>query len=109
VADRQTIDVAIDGQELAGTHTLQWQTMRREITGQGALGVANHTGLVGLTLNDHVAVRLWLHEDRNGYVVVDVLDGRTNDRIARVDVELQDMVPPRRGAKRPKKDRRFET
>ena len=47
---RQTITVAIDGQELEGTHTLQWETKRKEITRNGALGVANHTGIIGLLL-----------------------------------------------------------
>lgn len=109
MAERQTIHVAIDGGELEGTHSLQWETMRREITGQGALGVANHTGLIGVTLNSHVAVRLWLHEDRNGYVVIDVLDARTDERVARVDVELFGLVPPRLGAKHQRKDRRFDS
>lgn len=105
--DRQTIDVAIDGNELAGTHSLEWQTTRKEISREGALGVANNTGLIGLTLNGHVALRLWIHEDVHGYTVVDVLDGRSNEVLERIDVELYGMVPPRMGAKHPRKDRRF--
>ena len=103
---RQTVTVAIDANELAGTE-LSWETKRKEITQEGALGVANNTGLVGLTLNGQTAVRLWLHEDETGYVVVDVLDGRTNERVARVDVELFGATPPRRDAKPQRRDRRF--
>lgn len=104
---RQTVTVAIDANELAGTHELQWQTMRKDITPDGALGVANNTGLVGLTLNGQTTVRLWLHEDETGYVVVDVLDGRTNERVARIDAELFGATPPRRDAKPQRRDRRF--
>lgn len=104
---RQGITVAVDANEIPGTHELQWETVRKDVTPEGALGVANNTGLVGLTVNGQVAVRLWLHEDESGYVVVDVLDGRTNERIARSDVELYGAVPPRRGSAPPRRDKRF--
>lgn len=99
---KQTIKVSIDGQELTGVHQLEWEALRKEVTSTGAVGVANNTGQIGLALNDHTAVRLWLHEDQLGYAVVDVLDGRTNAHLARVDVELFGMVPPRLDQKRTK-------
>lgn len=99
---KQTIKVSVDSQELTGVHQVEWETLRKEVTRSGAIGVANNTGLIGLALNDHTAVRLWIHEDLLGYVVVDVLDGRTNARLARVDAELFGMVPPRLGQKRTK-------
>lgn len=99
---KQTIKVSIDSQELTGVHQQEWETLRKEVTTAGAIGVANNTGVIGLTLNDHAAVRLWIHEDALGYVVVDVLDGRTNAHLARVDAELFGMVPPRLTQKRTK-------
>lgn len=93
----QTITVSIDAQDLVPGQ--QWTTKRREVTEQGALGVANNTGLLGVALNGMTAVRLWLHEDRSGYAVLDVLDAQSNERLARVEVELQGLVPPRMGSK----------
>jgi hypothetical protein len=103
---RQTIRVSVDGQELAGAHALEWETKRREITRDGALGVANHTGIVRLLLNDHPAVTLWLHEDDQGYVVIDVFDGQNQDFLGRQHAELGGLVPPRTGSK-VRKERRF--
>jgi hypothetical protein len=103
---RQTITVAIDGQELAGAHSLEWETKRKEITAAGALGVANHTGVIGVLLNGHAAVRLWLHEDESGYVVIDVVDGQNGAHLARMHAELGGLVPPRTGSKQ-RRERRF--
>lgn len=103
---RQTIVVSIDGQELAGTQTVLGTTMRKEITHEGALGVANNTGIITLMLNGHAAVRLWLHEDRMGHAVVSVIDVPQDKHLGVVDVELYDLVPPRRGAA-VRKERRF--
>lgn len=100
---RQGIEVSIDANEIIPT--LKWDTKRKEITSQGALGVANNTGLVGLALNGKTVVHLWVHEDRDGYVVVTVYDDK-RQAIATVDVELHGHVPPRMGAKA-KKERRF--
>lgn len=104
---RQAITVAIDGQELAGIHSLQWETKRREITRDGALGVASHTGIITLDLNGKPAVLLWLHEDEQGYVVVDVYDAQNRAHLGRQHAELGGLVPPRPGAKEPRKERRF--
>lgn len=101
---RQAITVSIDANEIIPT--LSWETKRKEITREGALGVANNTGLVGLALNGTPVVRLWLHEDELGYVVVDVLDARTGEHLARVDPELFGVVAPRTGQK-VRKERRF--
>lgn len=103
---RQTVEVAIDANELAGVHSLQWSTYRRDITPEGAIGVANNTGLIGLLINGQPAARLWIHEDELGYVVVDVLD-HESVVVARLDAELHGIVPPRLGSKTQKKDRRF--
>lgn len=103
---RQAITVAVDGQELAGVHSLQWETKRKEITQQGALGVANNTGLVGLRLNGHTAAQLWIHEDAMGHVVIDVLNHK-NQVVARLEPELYGQVPPRTGSKEPRRERRF--
>lgn len=102
---RQTITVAIDGQELAGTHALEWKTMRKEITAQGALGVANHTGVITLDLNGKAAVVLWLHEDESGYVVVDMFDGQNRQHLGRMHAELGGLVPPRTAGKQRRENR----
>jgi len=103
---RQTIVLSIDAQELAGTQTVLGETLRREITRDGALGIANHTGILDLLINGHPAVRLWLHEDKVGHAVIDVIDTTRDVRLGRVDVELYDLVPPRRGPAE-RKERRF--
>lgn len=103
---RQAITVAIDGQELAGVHSLQWETKRREITPNGALGVANHTGIVTLELNGKPAVLLWLHEDESGYVVIDCFDAQNQQHLGRQHAELGGLVPPRTESKQ-RKERRF--
>ena len=102
---RQTIKVSVDGQELAGTQALTWETKRKEITAQGALGVANHTGVVTLDLNGKAAVVLWLHEDESGYVVVDVFDGHDRHHLGRMYAELAGLVPPRTGSKQRRENR----
>lgn len=103
---RQTITITIDGQELDGTQTVLGETKRREITREGALGVANHTGILDIRLNGHPAVRLWLHEDRVGHAVIDVIDVTRDVRLGAVDVELYGLVPPRRGPAS-RRERRF--
>lgn len=103
---RQTIIISVDGQELAGTQSVIGETKRKEITEAGALGVANHTGIITLMLNGHPAVRLWLHEDRSGHAVIDVIDTTRDAKLGAVDVELYGLVPPRRGPA-PKRERRF--
>lgn len=103
---RQHITLSVDAQELAGTQTVLGTTMRKEITADGALGVANHTGIIDLQLNGRSAVRLWLHEDRMGHAVISVIDVTRDVMLGTVDVELYDLVPPRRGA-RVRKERRF--
>lgn len=100
---RQAITVSVDANEIIPT--LSWDTKRKEITREGALGVANNTGLVGLALNGKTVAHLWLHEDRDGYVVVDVYDD-SKTAIGRIEVELHGHVPPRTGAK-VRKERRF--
>ncbi len=103
---RQSIVVTIDGQHLPGTAPVLGETKRREITREGALGVANHTGILTIMLNDQAAVRLWLHEDKMGHAVIDVIDVPRDVRLGVVDVELYDLVPPRRGPVE-RKERRF--
>ena len=106
MVSRQTIVVAVDAQELAGTQHVLGETKRKEITAAGALGIANHTGIVDLTLNGRAAVRLRLCEDKLGHAVIEVIDTTRSVRLGVVDVELYDLVPPRSGAT-PKKERRF--
>lgn len=103
---RQSITVSIGAQELAGVETQQWQTMRKEISKDGALGVANHTGCITLDINGHPAVLLWLHEDDEGYVVVDIFDAQNEKHLGRQHAELGGLVPPRTGAKA-RRERRF--
>lgn len=99
MAERQTVAVGIDAGELAGTGGLEWSTLRRDIDEHGALHIGDGFGIVGITVNGHAAVRLRLHEDAQGYAVLDVLDGRSSERLARVEVELFGLVPPRHGSK----------
>jgi len=103
---RQTIVVAIDAQELIGQHEVG-ETKRREITPEGALGIANNTGIIQLTLNDKPALRLTLREDKLGHAVIEVVDTTRNEKLGVVDVELYGLVPPRR-APEPRKERRFD-
>lgn len=102
----QTITVSIGAQELAGVALQQWETKRKEITADGALGVANHTGVLTVDINGHAAVLLWLHEDESGYVVIDVFDAQDHKHLGRQHTELGGLVPPRTGTKQ-RKEKRF--
>lgn len=106
MSDRQTITVSIDAQDLPGTEHVIGTAMRKEITPDGALGVANSTGIVQLMLNGKPAVRLELFEDAVGHAVIRVIDTTCDKKLGTVDVELYGLIPPRRGAV-PKRDRRF--
>jgi hypothetical protein len=103
---RQSITVSIGAQELAGIALQQWETKRKEITKEGALGVANHTGCITLDVNGTPAVLLWLHEDELGYVVIDVFDAQNRQHLGRQQTELGGLVPPRTESKQ-KRERRF--
>lgn len=104
---RQTIIVTIDTQDLPGTQPELGRTLRKEITPDGALGVANNTGVVEMALNGHPAVRLHLREDAMGHAVIEVTDLLARKRLGAVDVELYSLVPPRMGAK-VRRERRFD-
>lgn len=106
VEPRQTIVVAIDAQDLPGTQHELGTTKRKEITPDGALGVANNTGIIELMVGGHSAVRLRLFEDKLGQAVIEVTDLTRKVSLGIVDVELYGLVPPRR-APGPKKERRF--
>lgn len=103
---RATITLAIDAQDLPGMQHELGVTKRREITPDGALGVANNTGIVELMVNGHPAVRLRLFEDKVGHAVIEVTDLTARTPLGVVDVELYGLVPPRR-APEPKRERRF--
>lgn len=105
MSERQSVRVEVDAGELFGGQ--EWSTLRRDIDEHGALHIADGFGVLGLKVNGHTAVQLRLHEDELGYVVLDVIDGRTAERLARLDVELFGMVPPRHGSKG-RRDRRFD-
>ena len=90
---KQTIEVTIDAQEITGLAAAEWKTLRKEITPDGALGVANNTGFLSLSLNGHVTVSLFLHEV-DGKVVVTVLNGK-GQAIGRTYPEDDGFVPPR--------------
>lgn len=99
MAERQTVTVGIDAGELAGMASLEWSTLRRDIDEHGALKIGDGFGVVTLSINDHAAVRLRLHEDRNGYVVLDVLDAHSGQTMGRMEAELYGLVPPRHASK----------
>lgn len=99
MTERQTVTVGIDAGELIGMSSLEWSTLRRDIDEHGALKIGDGFGLVTLTINSHAAVHLRLHEDRNGYVVLDVVDAHSNSTLGRMEAELYGLVPPRHGSK----------
>lgn len=103
---RQTIPIAIDAQDLPGTQHELGVTKRKEITPDGALGVANNTGILELMVGGHSAVRLRLYEDKLGHAVVEVTDLTRHVVLGVVDVELYGYVPPRREPAT-KRERRF--
>lgn len=103
---RQTIVVTVDTQGLPGTQPELGSAMRKEITPEGALGVANNTGIIEVCLNGHAAVRLHLREDSMGHAIIEVTDVPARQRMGAVDVELYGLVPPRMGAK-VRRDRHF--
>ncbi|QUE25367.1 hypothetical protein SEA_FIZZLES_73 [Microbacterium phage Fizzles] len=103
---RQAVVVSINAQDLPGMEHELGRGMRKEITPQGMLGVANNTGIVELMINDRVAVRLRILEDHMGHAVVLVDDALLQRTLGKVDIELYDLVAPRRDAQ-PKRDRRF--
>lgn len=100
----QTVKVAIDAGEMFGSQ--EWSTYRRDIDRHGALNIGDGFGVIGVRIGDATALQLRIHEDAQGYVVLDIIDGRTAKQLAKVDVELSGLVPPRRGAK-VTKERRF--
>lgn len=103
---RQTIAVAIDAQDLPGTQHELGVTRRKEITAAGALGIANHTGILQLLVGGLPAVQLRLFEDKVGHAVIEVTDVTRHVVLGIVDVELYGLVPPRREPA-PKRERRF--
>lgn len=103
---RQTITVSLNAQDIPGMQHVIGEGKRSEITEFGMLGVANHTGIVELMINNHVAIRLLIHEDKVGHAVIDVYDTTRNTRLGVVDIELYGLVPPRRTPE-PKRERRF--
>lgn len=105
-AERQTIEVSIDAQNLPGTQHSLGVTKRREITAVGALGVANHTGILQLLINQHPAIRFELYEDPMRHAVIRVVDATRDVVLGTVDIELYGLVPPRMEAPE-KKERRF--
>jgi hypothetical protein len=104
VTDRQTVTVSIDIGELVDS--LSWDVLRKVIDSDGAKGVGDGFGVITLRLNGHTSVVLHLHENRDGYVVVDLWNGHDKRHLATAEVELHGHVPPRMGAKA-KKERRF--
>lgn len=103
---RQTVVVSLRAEDLPGMEHEVGRGLRKEITPAGMLGVANNTGTLELVINGRAAVRMRILEDRVGQAVIlvdDMLLGRT---LGKVDIELYDLVPPRRTAQ-PKRDRRF--
>lgn len=103
---RQTIPVAIDAQDIPGTQHELGVTKRGEITAAGALGVANHTGILELMVGGRGAVRMHLFEDKVGHAVIEVTDLTQNKVMGRVDIEVFGLVPPRRKPA-PRRERRF--
>ncbi|WKW84943.1 hypothetical protein SEA_SALLYK_77 [Microbacterium phage SallyK] len=103
---RQTITVSIDAQDLPGTQHVLGTGKRAEITSAGMLGVANNTGMLDLLINDRSAVHMRIVEDKMGHAVIVVVDATRNVILGVVDIELYDLVPPRR-TPTPKRERRF--
>jgi hypothetical protein len=101
---RQTITVSVDDGGMMATQ--EWSTMRKNIDEHGALGIGDGFGLLGIQVGGRTAVHLRMHEDSMHHVVLDVIDALTNEKLGSVQLELYDLVPPRRGAA-PKKERRF--
>ena len=99
MAERQTVTVSIDAGELAGPSQLHGSTLRRDIDEDGALKIGDGFGVLTIAINGHAAVHLKLHEDRNGYVVLDVVDGHQQATLGRFEAELYGLVPPRHGSK----------
>lgn len=99
MAERQTVTVGIDAGELTGMSSLEWSTLRRDIDEHGALKIGDGFGLVTIAINGHAAVHLQLHEDRNGYVVLDAVDAHSGSTMGRMEAELYGLVPPRHGSK----------
>lgn len=106
-AERQTIVVSISAQDLPGTQHVLGQGLRKEITDNGMLGVANNTGILELVINDHPAIRMVIREDRMHHAVIDVTDLTARKHLGTVDIELYGLVPPRRTPE-PKRERRFD-
>lgn len=103
---RQTVVVSIRAEDLPGMEHEVGRGLRKEITPAGMLGVANNTGTIELVISGRAAVRLRILEDQLGQAVILVDDMLQRKTIGKVDIELYDLVPPRRTAQ-PKKDRRF--
>lgn len=103
---RQTITVSINAQDLPGTQHVVGEGKRSEITPAGMLGVANNTGVIELMINNHIAVRMVIAEDRVGHAVIHVHDMTQQKPMGVVDIEVFGLVPPRRGPVE-KRERRF--
>lgn len=106
VEPRQTITVSLNAQDIPGMQHMIGEGLRKEITPLGMLGVANNTGIIELMLNNHVAVRMVIAEDKVGHAVIQVHDMTQQKQMGVVDIELYGLVPPRR-APEPKRERRF--
>lgn len=101
---RQTVVVSVDDGGMVPV--MEWSTLRKSIDQHGALGIGDGFGVVSIAISGRRAVTLRLHEDAMHHVVLDVIDGLTNQKIGTVQPELYDLVPPRRESA-PKKERRF--
>lgn len=89
---KQTIHIAVDAAELIDS--LQWDVIRKEITRDGARGMAGNDGLLTLRINGHPALHLKVREDDHGKVVV-VLYNHHEQEVGRVYPEDEGFLPGR--------------
>lgn len=92
---KQTVIVALDTQELSSMEMQLGKLYRREITRDGALGIANNTGMICLSINGKNVVRLHLHEDDAGSVVLSVTDLLDGHNMLDIELEQHGVVPGR--------------
>lgn len=103
---RQTITVSLNAQDIPGMQHVIGEGLRKEITPLGMLGVANNTGIIELMLNNHIAIRMVIAEDKVGHAVIHVYDMTQQKQMGVVDIEVFGLVPPRRSPVE-KRERRF--
>lgn len=104
MGERQTVKVSVDIGEVIDS--LSWDVMRKDIDSSGALGVGDGFGVITIRINNQASVIIRIQEDRSGYVVTNVYDGRDHSPLGKQDAELYGFVPPRMD-RQPKKERRF--